>query len=125
MLLSRKSNYFKNFLINVTIKKERVKILKLRLVLKTTTKKDKDVCLKFNIKPSKHLGFINFINLALSQGNDVSISFEKISKAGSVEESKITGSFKFEGKDQKGLQALEGEVQERERAKKKQKQKRK
>ncbi len=102
-----------------------MKILKLRLVLKTTTKKDKKVIIKLNIAPSKHLGFVNFINLALNQGKDVTLSFEKVSKSGSVEESKITGRFKFEGKDEKELKQLEEEIQEKERIKTKQKQRRK
>ena len=95
--------------------------LKLRLVLKTTTKKDKDVYLKFNIAPSKHLGFINFINLALNQDKPVSISFEKISKKGDKEESKIVGTFKFEGKND---DELEAEIKDREKKRKKQRQKR-
>ncbi|MBY9011455.1 MAG: hypothetical protein KGD70_03695 [Candidatus Lokiarchaeota archaeon] len=69
--------------------------MKLRLILKTLTKKEKEVSIKFNIAPSKHYGFINFINLALEQGNPVIISFEKISKSGDKEESKIVGTFKF------------------------------
>jgi len=95
--------------------------LKLRLVLRTTTKKDKDVYLKFSIAPSKHLGFINFINLALDQDKPVSISFEKISKKGDKEESKIVGTFKFEGKSDAELEA---EIKDREKKRKKQHQKR-
>ena len=96
-------------------------LLKLRLVLKTTTKKNKDLCLKFNIAPTKHLGFINFINLALSQDKPVSISFEKINKKGDKEESKIVGTFKFEGKSDAELEA---EIKDREKKRKKQHQKR-
>lgn len=99
--------------------------MKLRLVLKTLTNKNKEVTIKFNVAPSKHLGLINFINLALSQNNPVSFSFEKISKRGEIEESKIQGTFKFEGRDEKGLKELESEVQETEKIKKKQKQKKK
>jgi len=95
--------------------------LKLRLVLKTTTNKNKDVYLKFNIAPSKHLGFINFINLALSQDKPVSISFEKISKKGDKEGSKIVGTFKFEGISDAELEA---EIKDREKKRKKQHQKR-
>ena len=69
-------------------------------MLKTSTKKEKDVSIKFNIAPSKHYGFINFINLVLTQDNPVAISFEKISKTGDHEDSKIVGTFKFEGKDE-------------------------
>ena len=96
-------------------------MLKLRLVLKTTTKKNKDVYLKFNIAPTKHLGFINFINLALNQDKPVSISFEKINKKGDKEESKIVGTFKFEGKSDAELEA---EIKDREKKRKKQHQKR-
>ena len=95
--------------------------MKLRLVLKTTTKKDKEVCIKLALPPSKHLGFVNFINLALNQDKLVSISFEKINKKGDKEESKIVGSFKFEGKSDAELEA---EIQDREKKRKKQHQKR-
>jgi len=98
--------------------------LKLRLILRTSTKKDKDVSIKFNIAPSKHYGFINFINLALEQGKPVILSFEKIGKSGEKEESKIVGTFKFEGKDTTGLKQLEEEVKEKEKKRKKQHQKR-
>ena len=88
--------------------------MKLRLVLKTRTKKNKEVCMKFNIAPSKHLGFINFVNLALNQDQPVILSFEKVSKSSEKEESKIVGEFKFTGKDDVGLMQLEEEVQEAE-----------
>ncbi|MEJ2277758.1 MAG: hypothetical protein P8Y70_08435 [Candidatus Lokiarchaeota archaeon] len=65
--------------------------MKLRLVLKTKTKNDKEVTIKFNIAPSQHLGFINLVNLALNTDNPVNISFEKISKTGEKESSKIEG----------------------------------
>jgi len=96
----------------------------LRLVLNTSTKKEKDVSIKFNIAPSKHYGFINFINLALEQGKPVTISFEKISKSGEREESKVIGTFKFEGKDVSGLKQLEEEIIDKEKKRKKQHQKR-
>ena len=92
--------------------------------MKTSTKKNKDVSIKFNIAPSKHYGFINFINLALEQGKPVNISFEKISKSGDREESKIVGTFKFEGKDEVGLKQLEEEIIDKEKKRKKQHQKR-
>ncbi len=103
----------------------RDQLLKLRLVLKTKTKKDKEVCIKFNIAPSKHYGFINFVNLALNQDQPVTISFEKVSKSGEREESKIVGNFKFAGKDSVGLQQLEEEIEETEQKRKKLQQKRK
>ncbi|MFX0155441.1 MAG: hypothetical protein ACFE9Q_13040 [Candidatus Hodarchaeota archaeon] len=99
--------------------------MKLRLILKTTTKKKKDVSLKFNIAPSKHIGFINFINLALSQELPIELSFEKISKTGEREESKIFGQFKLQGKADSQLYELEEEIQNEERKKRKLQQKRK
>lgn len=99
--------------------------MKLRLILRTTTKKNKEVSLKFNIAPSKHIGFINFINLALKQDSPIHVSFEKISKSGEKEESKIAGEFKFVGKDSVGLEQLEEEINENEKRKKKQHEKRK
>ena len=101
-----------------------MKQLKLKLVLKTTTKKDKEVCFKLALPPSKHIGFINFINLALNQDKPVSLTFEKISKSGEKEESKIVGTFKFEGKDEAGLKQLEEEIKDKEKKRKKQHQKR-
>jgi len=97
--------------------------LKLRLILKTLTKKNKELAIKFNIAPSKHLGFINFINLALNQDLPVTLSFEKIGKSGAKEESKIVGTFKFTGKDTLALNELNNEIQENERKRKKQHQK--
>lgn len=99
--------------------------MKLRLVLKTKTNNNNEVIIKFNIAPSKHIGFINFINLALKNDNPVNLSFEKISKAGEREESKIVGSFKFEGRDDKALNVIEKEIREDQIKKEKQKQKRK
>ena len=99
--------------------------MKLRLILETKTKKGKEVCIKFNVKPSSHIGFINFINLALKQNQPVSISFEKISKSGEKEESKIAGSFKFLSKGTTDLTLLEEEIQENAQKRKKQKHKKK
>ncbi len=99
--------------------------MKLRLTLKTRTKKNKEICLKFNIAPSKHIGFINFINLALKQDKPITISFEKISKSGQKEESKIYGEFKFTGKDSARLEQLEEDIQEAEKRRKKQQERRK
>ncbi|MFX1303850.1 MAG: hypothetical protein ACFFC1_07350 [Promethearchaeota archaeon] len=99
--------------------------MKLRLILKTTTKKKKEISLKMNIAPSKHIGFINFINLALNQGLPIELSFEKISKTGEREESKIFGEFKLQGKADSRIYELEEEIQEAERKRKKLQQKRK
>ncbi len=97
--------------------------MKLRLVLKTVTKNNKEVVLKFNIAPSKHLGFINFVNLALNQGNPITLSFEKISKEGEREASKVAGTFKLEGKGDKALNEMEQEIKDTSSAKEKQKRK--
>ncbi|TXT59265.1 MAG: hypothetical protein BAJALOKI2v1_230010 [Promethearchaeota archaeon] len=93
--------------------------MKLRLVLKQITNKGKDVTIKFNIAPSQQIGFVNFVNLALNQDNNVKISFEKISKTGDKEESKIAGLFKFQAKGKEEIIQLEEEVKEE--AKKRQK----
>ncbi|MBY9005805.1 MAG: hypothetical protein KGD63_03520 [Candidatus Lokiarchaeota archaeon] len=93
--------------------------MKLRLVLKAKTKKNKEIALKFNIAPSKHIGFINFITLCLNQSIPVSVSFEKTSSSGEKEESKITGIFKFETTDSNELKNLEEEEKRTERKKKK------
>jgi hypothetical protein len=95
------------------------------LVLKTKTNKEKKVIIKFPISPSKHIGFINFINLALKQDLPIELSFEKLSKTGEREESKIVGQFKLQGKADSQLYALEEEIQDAERKKKKIQQKRK
>jgi hypothetical protein len=101
--------------------------MKLRLNLTTRNKKGKDKSIKFNIAPSKHLGFINFIDLALKQGTLIEISFEKISKSGEKEESKIFGEFNFQGN--KGIEIILKDIEEKilnhERHLKKQKQKKK
>jgi hypothetical protein len=99
--------------------------LKLRLILKTKTKKNKEICLKFSIAPRKHIGFINFITLALNQELPIELSFEKISKTGERDESKIFGQFKLQGKLDSQLSGLEEEIQETERKRKKAQQKRK
>lgn len=99
--------------------------MKLRLILKTRTNKNKNVNIKFPIAPSKHIGFINFINLALKQGLPVELSFEKISKTGEREESKIFGEFKLQGKANSQIYEIEEEIQNIARKKKKLQQKRK
>ena len=99
--------------------------MKLRLILKTKTKKNKDINIKFNIAPSKHIGFINFINLTLKEGLPIELSFEKISKTGEREEGKICGRFNLQGKADSQIYELEEEIQNAERKKKKLQQKRK
>jgi len=99
--------------------------LKLRLILKTKTKKNKEISLKLPISPSRHIGFINFINLALNQDLPIDLSFEKISKTGDRDESKIFGRFKLQGKSDQRLLDLTGEIQKTNHKKKKLQQKRK
>ncbi len=99
--------------------------MKLRLILKTTTKKKKEISLKMNIAPSKHIGFINFINLTLNQDLPIDLSFEKVSKTGEREESKIFGQFKLQGKADSRMYELEEEIHDAERKRKKLQQKRK
>ncbi|MBD3193901.1 MAG: hypothetical protein GF317_02520 [Candidatus Lokiarchaeota archaeon] len=91
--------------------------MKLRLVLKTVTENGKEVSIKFNIAPSKHIGFINFINLAMNQDKPISISFEKISKTREKEESKIEGQFKFEAKNKEELKKLKEQIEEKKQKK--------
>ena len=99
--------------------------MKLKLILKSKTKKGKEISIKFNIAPSKHIGFINFINLAVNQDIPIELSFEKVSKSGERDVSKLFGQFKLQGKDSGSILQLEEEIQEEERIKKKQKQRRK
>jgi len=66
--------------------------MKFRLVFETTTKKGKEVLLKFKVPPSKHLGLINFLKIAVEDGNEVNFAVEKISED-KKELSKIKGKF--------------------------------
>ena len=66
--------------------------MKFRLVFETTTKKGKKVLLKYKVPPSKHLGLINFLKIAIEDGNEVSFAVEKISED-KKELSKIKGTF--------------------------------
>ena len=50
--------------------------------------------LKFNVPPSKHLGLINFLKIALETQNDVNFSIEKITKE-KRELSKARGTFQL------------------------------
>ena len=98
--------------------------MKLRLVLNTKAKNEKDLSIKFNVAPSKQEGILNFIQLASSKNQPVSITFEKISKSGEREESKVEGNFKFNVKDVNQLQLLVEEVSDRVKRRKKLHQKR-
>lgn len=98
--------------------------MKLRLVLTTTTNNGSEISIKFTIAPSKHIGLINYLNLAISQKEPVKLSFEKISKSGEKEESKIEGVFNLESKDAQALKALTNEIEEKMRKSKKRHQKR-
>ena len=66
--------------------------MKFRLVFETTTKNGKKVLLKFKVPPSKHLGLINFLKIAMEQGEEVNFAVEKISED-KKEFSKIKGKF--------------------------------
>ena len=48
--------------------------MKLRLVLNTKAKNEKDLSIKFNVAPSKQEGILNFIQLASSKNQPVSIT---------------------------------------------------
>lgn len=73
--------------------------LKLRLVFRTKSKKEKEVTLKVSIAPSKHLGFIHFINFVLNQKKPVTLTLEKIGDSGEIEQIKIEGVFEFQAKE--------------------------
>jgi hypothetical protein len=67
-------------------------------VFKTKSKRNKVVTLKIHIAPSKHLGFINFVNLALNQSKPVNLCIEKIGDSGEIERIGIEGFFEFQSK---------------------------
>lgn len=69
--------------------------MKLRLVFSMPAKSGKDVELKLNIAPSKHLGFSNFVNTAFKKKRPVKVYFEKVDTKGNREPSRIYGEFKF------------------------------
>jgi hypothetical protein len=72
---------------------------KFRLVFETETKKGNKVQLKFKVPPSKHLGLINFLKIAVGSANDVDFTIEKITEE-KKEISKVKGKFRLkeEGK---------------------------
>ena len=72
--------------------------LKLRLVFKSKYKKNKEVTVKINLPHSKHLGFINFVNLALNKKKPVTLTFERVGDSGDTEELNIEGIFEFQTK---------------------------
>jgi len=51
-----------------------------------------------NIAPSKHLGFINFVNNSLKKDESINISLERIAKSGVRDDDIVSGSFKFQEK---------------------------
>ena len=69
--------------------------MKFRLVFETTSKHGHPVQLKFNVPPSKHQGLVNFMNIAVEEGNPVDFTVEKVDKS-KHELSKIRGTFKLE-----------------------------
>lgn len=68
--------------------------MKFRLVLNTTTKDGHPAQIKFKVPPSKHLGLINFLQIALEHGNEVDFTVEKIEKEKHVQ-SKVHGKFQL------------------------------
>lgn len=72
--------------------------MKFRVVLKTKTKKGKDLVLKLKIPPSKHQGLINFLQIATNDenpNNDTTFTIEKIGVDKQHIESSFFGEFKF------------------------------
>lgn len=72
--------------------------MKFRIVLKTKTKNQNDMIMKFNVAPSKHKGLINFLKMATDSNNpnsDVEFTVEKIGEDGKKVELSYTGNFKF------------------------------
>ena len=99
--------------------------MKLQLVLTTKTQNNKDIVIKIKIAPAKQLGLVKLIKVALNQKNPIDLSFEKITRSGGKEESKIFGSFELQSKNSLALKQLEDEIIDRERKRKKRHQKRK
>ena len=97
----------------------------MHLILTTTTQNNKEVTIKIKIAPAKQLGLVKLIKVALNQKKSINLSFEKISRSGEKEESKIFGSFELESKNSLALKQLEEEIIERERKRKRRHQKRK
>ena len=75
--------------------------MKYRIVLKTKTKKDNDLVIKFNVAPSKLQGLSNFLKVALDPDNknDVSFTVEKIGPDKKAVESSVFGEFRFQQKE--------------------------
>ena len=69
--------------------------MKFRVVLKTKTKKGKDLVLKLKVPPSKHQGLVNFLNTAMDADEQVTFTIEKISTEQEHSESSVFGDFKF------------------------------
>ncbi|MFX1358639.1 MAG: hypothetical protein ACFFA8_15350 [Promethearchaeota archaeon] len=99
--------------------------MKLQLILTTTNQNSKEIKIKFKIAPSKQLGLVKLVKLALNQKNKIHLSFEKISRGGEREESKIFGSFNLQCGNSLALKQLEEQITEREHKRKKRHQKRK
>jgi hypothetical protein len=75
--------------------------MKYRIVLKTKTKKDNDLIVKFNVAPSKLQGLSNFLKIALDPDNknEVSFTVEKIGADKKSVESSVFGEFRFQQKE--------------------------
>jgi hypothetical protein len=78
--------------------------MKFRVVLKTQTKKGKDLVLKLKVPPSKHQGLVNFLNTAMDADHQVTFTVEKISTEQEHSESSVFGKFKFEKASKNGTQ---------------------
>ena len=55
-------------------------IVKFRLVFETTTKHGKKAQLKFKVPPSKHLGLVNFLKIAMEADEEVQFAVEKVTE---------------------------------------------
>ncbi len=69
--------------------------MKFRLIFETTTKNGNPVQIKFKVPPSKHQGVVNFLKIALEDGNPVDFFVEKTDKE-KQERGRIKGTFKLE-----------------------------
>lgn len=68
--------------------------MKFRLVLETISKNGHKAQIKFNVPPSKHLGLVNFLNIATRANKDVHFTIEK-NEGEKTELSNVHGTFKF------------------------------
>ena len=69
--------------------------MKFRLVFETTSKNGHPVQLKFKVPPSKHQGLVNFLKIAIEEGNPVEFTVEKIDQE-KHDRSRVKGTFNLE-----------------------------